>query len=351
MTKAFFRTLLYGFLFLGFYSLQAQTLAAVKRNNHWFYIDQKGTIVFSKVFEAAGDRFTDGLAPVMLKGKWGYIDATGKIVIAPAYDKALNFFNQSALVKKGANWIFIDKKGKNLNASLPQIIDIDTVTENIILANTPQGKIYILPSRKILTPAKDFDDLQPFSNGLARVKKNGKYGFIDTTGTLKITCIYENASRFNDNIACVQTGVSYDVIDKNGDKVQPLTHLDDVGVFTKATAALQIYGEYNIVTLGVGERIKTGLKYGDADPSTYVYPFVDDMARFFMYNSNTKKFLFGYLTPEGKKVNAFQYDWAHDFSEGLAAVKQDGKYNYINKRGELVIDTGFDDAHNFYKVK
>ena len=41
------------------------------------------------------------------------------------------------------------------------------------------------------------------------------------------------------------------------------------------------------------------------------------------------------------------YDYASDFSEGLAVVKKNGKESYIDKTGKEVIPIKFDYAHNF----
>ncbi len=48
-------------------------------------------------------------------------------------------------------------------------------------------------------------------------------------------------------------------------------------------------------------------------------------------------------------VIPYQYDHATSFSEGLAMVKKDGKFGYINKQGELVIPFQFEYATPFTK--
>ena len=47
---------------------------------------------------------------------------------------------------------------------------------------------------------------------------------------------------------------------------------------------------------------------------------------------------YGYINERGEMVIPCQYDSAGNFSSnGLARVKIDGKYGYINEKGEVVI--------------
>lgn len=48
-----------------------------------------------------------------------------------------------------------------------------------------------------------YDELYPFSEGLAAVKKNDKFGFINTKGELVIPCQYQYAGQFKGGLACV----------------------------------------------------------------------------------------------------------------------------------------------------
>lgn len=48
-----------------------------------------------------------------------------------------------------------------------------------------------------------FDELYPFSEGMAAVKKDDKFGFINTKGELVIPCQYQYAGQFKGGLACV----------------------------------------------------------------------------------------------------------------------------------------------------
>lgn len=56
---------------------------------------------------------------------------------------------------------------------------------------------------------------------------------------------------------------------------------------------------------------------------------------------------FGFINEAGEVVIPIQYRSAHQFSEGLSAVRKEGKYGFINTEGEVVIPFEFDVANSF----
>lgn len=61
---------------------------------------------------------------------------------------------------------------------------------------------------------------------------------------------------------------------------------------------------------------------------------------------------YGYIDTEGKKVIAFKYKRVNKFSDGLAAVSEDGaKYGYIDHQGNWVIEPILDQARDFQQGK
>ena len=55
-----------------------------------------------------------------------------------------------------------------------------------------------------------------FREGLAGVELNGKWGFIDKTGREVIPCKYDNATNFSEGFARVEINRKYGFIDKTG---------------------------------------------------------------------------------------------------------------------------------------
>ncbi len=55
----------------------------------------------------------------------------------------------------------------------------------------------------------------------------------------------------------------------------------------------------------------------------------------------------GYIDRSGKMIVEPKFEWADNFSEGLASVKIGEKFGYIDRTGKIVIEPKFDRADNF----
>jgi hypothetical protein len=62
-----------------------------------------------------------------------------------------------------------------------------------------------------------FDEVEAFSEGLAKVKLGDKYGYVNTKGERVIPATYREAKDFTEGMAAVSTdGTSWGYIDKSG---------------------------------------------------------------------------------------------------------------------------------------
>ena len=60
-----------------------------------------------------------------------------------------------------------------------------------------------------------------FINGLAIVKINNKYGFINSIGEEVVTCKYDEASFFNNGLARVKSNDKYGFVNAKGEEIIP----------------------------------------------------------------------------------------------------------------------------------
>ena len=86
----------------------------------------------------------------------------------------------------------------------------------IIAVNTPHGVGYFADSEGNKLFNKQFEEVCEFSEGLARVVQNGKWGFINTKGEVVIPCIYDFAWAFSEGLAEVKQDGKGSIINKEG---------------------------------------------------------------------------------------------------------------------------------------
>jgi hypothetical protein len=282
----------------------------VEQHNKWGYIDQTGRLIIPFTFDGA-DNFSDGLAAVSLKEKTGYIDKTGKVVIPPRFIGGFSFSEGLALViirRAGQiertplyQYGYIDKSGKVV-IQLPDA----KILKWFSLANKgldfSEGRAYVEhgdfgfidKAGKPIIPPK-YNDVQPFSEGLAVVELGGKYGYIDRSGKMVISPRFSYAGPFSEGLAAAYTGDRGGYIDRTGKLVINGAEFGLARAFSEGLAAVRGNNE----------------KYG----------FID----------KTGKFV---IPPQFRRVG--------DFSDGLAAVTLagadwPGNLAYINHQGEMVI--------------
>lgn len=152
-------------------------LIAIKRDNRWGYVDNKGRLRVSNRYEEAKP-FSEGLAAVMLRGKWGFIDKEERLAIQPYYFSVEPFIDDLCIVKTGQGMGLIDTSGHEVIASEWSLIERLSSGNYRISKN---GKVGLVAAdgRFLLRPA--FESLEDF-NGKVIVTKDNKYGLLDYQG-------------------------------------------------------------------------------------------------------------------------------------------------------------------------
>lgn len=187
-----------------------------------------------------------------------------------------------------------------------------------------------------------------WSEGLKAVKRNGKYGYIDSTGKEVIPCTlaYEDVEAFHDGLAKVvlpddRTGY----IDRTGRRVIPCSYASDSRDFSEGLAAVRQGWDYYFID-------KTGRKVFNKS-FVYADSFSEELAAVTIgvMTGNRRQIKYAYINKSGNVVLTIATtteDISCDsFHEGLARIKKNGKYGYINKRGQLVIPYTYKRAGDF----
>ena len=177
------------------------------------YMNNSGEIVMPCVYDFIGV-MEEGLRNVSSNKKYGYMDSTWNWVIDSKYDDARAFGNGLARVKLNGDWKFINHEGNIVdNIVCDEILsgfscDRAFVKRNdsILLIN-PQGNI---------VNTFNVDAVGGFYEGYATFQKNGKYGKIDTTGTIVIMPTFDHLYLTDNGLSIFEKNKKQGVVDSSG---------------------------------------------------------------------------------------------------------------------------------------
>jgi len=193
-----------------------------------------------------------------------------------------------------------------------------------------------------------YEDADYFSEGLAAVKLDGKWGYIDTTGNEVIPFQYDYAGGFYNGEAYVEIGEGDSAkiyfIDKTGKVVEELT-LEEPG----DPGEEEYYFSEGLLATQDGKWDNNG-KYGfvDEDWNTVIEPKYDDAYNFDDGLAKVKiDGQWGCIDRTGKVIVPIEYDWVDRFSEGFAVVGLNSMCGYVDKTGKLAIPLEYRDAYRF----
>lgn len=200
------------------------------------------------------------------------------------------------------------------------------------------GKQAIIDKNGVLKTDFIYDETNNFSNGVAKVKLNGKYGYVNYNGNKVIDCIYDYIGDWNEEPICVKINGRSGYIDRQGKYiVRPNYSLvyryhEGVGFVENDEGLLAAFDEN-------GDMIMPFSNYRGTLPELsmgMVAVQCDD------YNQK-----WGFVDKKGNIIISFQFDHAHNFGKevGLAAIEdENGKFGFINTHGNIVIPCIYDHA-------
>ncbi|MGG9964415.1 WG repeat-containing protein [Ferruginibacter sp. SUN106] len=330
---------------------------AVKKNGRYGFVDEHNKTTIPFTYESAGS-FSDGVAPVKSAGKYGYIDKAGKIKIPFAYDEAMDFFHQSAGVKLDGKWGLIDLNGQLLSGYIFDGLRSLYNSELIQVYNNGKTGCISIKGEIILEPV--YDEIGVMSNGFLRLykdgaamiyntrnrsfcnnkyeimgqffydgvaffKRNGKYGFIDTTFKEIIPPEYELVNDvFLDGLARVKKDGMSGYINKKNEVVIPISfdieydHKAGVLLLRKKLSSYLFTTSGNLIT-----ELPKDFKVTDG--------FYNGLARF------TKGLGYGFIDQEGKVIIEAKYEILPQYHTGKIPARLNKLWGCIDREGKVIV--------------
>ena len=260
------------------------------------YTNQKGETIILALYEVAED-FKHGLALVGDGVHYGVINERGEIVVPISYDQIWSS-NTYIQAQKEKVFFLLSAVGEVL-LELHDIVYWHFPEAELIRIKRTSGWGAVNLAGEEIIPAQ-YQSLGPYRNGRLSYYEQGKWGWLDQGGKIKMPAQFEQLGYWDDQLW-------WGLIN------------DRYILYNLADEIVQDQGWLRIVEPGIqGAAVKT--KAG--------WQFIDN-------NFNpTLKF-------------PAIYDWVAFFSEGLAAVKRNGKWGFINSDLVEVIPPIYQNVSSF----
>ena len=321
--------------------------------NQWALYDTLGKRKSTDSYEWIGDE-RDNYLCVKKRGYWGVINKNGEELIHCVYDSILNHINFYFAVKLKNEYGVINTHEDWLIA--PQQFPITLLTENRILVTKNNvnyikdfgGSIIYFSENQFLFKQDYMVEVMPNgaerkldyngraifepspiktvkveivfaeSEGLRGIKKDGKFGFLDKKGNLRIANRYDAIHSFKDGLAAVKLNNKWGYI--NTDEriiIQP--GYDYVGDFANNKALVKRGKKFGLIS----KEGKTVL------PLQYDSIYISAGNRYLLLSRTLK----GIAHIDGRVIIEPKFDSITDLNNGYLIVEQEGKFGLVTEEG------------------
>ena len=298
----------------------------VKKDGKYGVVDSTGNEILKTDYqniEALGKDNKSGYIVQSTEGKYGIVNYANSLVIDVNYDKINKVYgNDLYVVEKEGKQILVNKEQEEiLNSDVySQIIAIlKTKDAGIIFEKDGKYGVINLTGEKIIE--NTYEELKEAKDDILIAKQNGKYGIIDLQNSQKIEFKY-NSIIYNEeaDIYIAETE------DFNNELIDNTFTVRQTGILT----------DLNTEKWYIELRNDEGYKY-------YDLKFEEKNAKD-IFSQNTlylskKDGKYGFVDKDGNVVVDYIYDDATKQNEyGFAGIKKDGKWGSVDNKGNIVIE-------------
>lgn len=352
-------------------------------------IDTKGNPILPCKYESISiDSTGDGLIVIEdAKRLYGFADTSGNILIPCEYEKAYPFSEGLATVKKNGVWGVIDRQGNPVWMfgeewwANGRSVYHDGI---MVISKKTDANAYVNKQGTILKELELSQTGYEFHNGYAVIRQTkairnargeilanipNKYGFIDTsmkeimppilaepetgTGFQSYYWLYpkEWSDFFHDGLAICYRSTDvpkpYGYVNEAGEIISPGEEVMELHPFSEGYAVVDKYDSSYLIDTKMNVVAENftwlyDVHDGKACATIGSKKYYDDNSQEGFFDVKNREFI---PLPDGTKQAAY----SPSFHDGLLRVQSsaDGKYGYINGKGEFVIPCEYVDAADF----
>ena len=348
---------------------RSEGLIAVKRKNRWGYVDTTGHEVIACQYLSAG-AFRQGRASVDFTEGQGVIDRQGMWKIQPLTRNGthlqlarvhddLYVFHTDPRQYEPARYGLVDSHGQERYVTHHTLIDNGSSvwersaegkyglvsytgqrlleTKYDTISALQQGKVYTFSKegqsgildkngRKLVGLDNNFEELHPLKDEFLGVKIDGKFGFVDVLGRLRIANRYDSVTHFHHGMAAVKVLGRWGYINKS-ERIIVQPRFEGAYPFQEHTAIVKKNGKYGMVnTQG-----KTII------PAVYERITPTPSGNYTLHQQKQQALQVGLASATGKLLIFPKYDTLEDLDNGFVMVSRQGKWGLLAINGRSTI--------------
>jgi len=271
-------------------------------NKKFGFVDKNLHTVVDFQYEWAGP-FYNGLAAVKKNGKVGFINKQNKVVIPFQYDGAEPFEGGAAIVRKGDLYGLINNEGKAMTGIIYSRIKYFQEAYEL-KRDDKYVTVLFNPKTNWLIESNDYSIRGGFNDGLAKASKEGKYGFIDSTGSVVIPFIYHDVEYYGFKYGLAAVSI-------------------EIGKFTERNGVINKQNKYVVKPTYVDAYV--------LDANLIKAEAIDDKG----------KRTYWFLDRNGKPRHTAGYDKVESYAKGIFRVTLDGQSTLIDTSMQEFISPAF----------
>lgn len=193
-----------------------------KKSNKLFIYHKSGKLLFKKpITKAIAKDFS--YVAFFYKNKVGLIDSTGKLIFKPKL-QGIEVVNRNLFVIKDGAIVFLTNR-KNKKITTLNYSEIGSFYNNLAIVKR-DNKYGFIDTLGVEVIKAEWNSVFPFKNGFARVKKQNKMSFVDLNGKVISKNVYQDADDFSSGYAKVKINGMWGFINAKGVMVIPPDYYD-----------------------------------------------------------------------------------------------------------------------------
>lgn len=340
---------------------QGELLIAAREERYWGYIDFTGKVSIGYKYDEA-QAFVGEHAVVKYLGGYGVINSFGEWVVPARHEKIeiikpnlfliqngqfkqlrnqrneLIFETYNSIINHPIGLVekdsrgklgFIDPKGNpKLRLEYDSISDVLS-GQYVILIRDGYYSLVTLEGKIIIPDYSQFEKIFPFTQNFIGMQKDGKYGYFDLEGRLRIANQYEMVGTWQEDRGPVMLKGKWGFVDGQERLViQP--YYDEVSPFVDGVSIARKGASYGLLDKDGGEVVKFENELITRLPSGN-----------YLIRKGSK---LGLATSSGRQSLATIYDHLDELAPGLYHVRRRGKSGIKDDRNVDILPLSYDNV-------